>query len=440
MAGNKGRPGISECGPETAVDEIRFSAVSRLITPTCDTDLGASERTGAPLVIADQLELNAIALWMDGPDPIVFVTFDLLYVGETLTEAVVSALSGLPRENILVTASHTHSAPMTDHTKTGLGEVCQKYLDHVVCVVGDAMQDLLDPEARQFGALKVGDANADHSVNRRLFSRFRLSRQLGRSFNRVFMAPNPKGPRDELVTLLEVIGRDGLPRAVLWNYACHPVGLPFRDTISANYPGVVRTRLRHELGGDLVVGFLQGFSGDVRPEPTSHPNSVRNRLRRMVLGPVFGDFSPAEYEAWANSLADVVFRSHRAARSLTVGRIEVERLEVPASKVVLSSDLTLAFQRVSLGEKLVIVAVSAEMVVPFATEVRAKCNSRYVMPVGCIDTPFGYAVTEAMFLEGGYESGGFADYFSVGAVRSELPEVIQQGVLGVLPGGCHGDK
>ena len=74
------------------------------------------------------------------------------------------------------------------------------------------------------------------------------------------------------------------PIAVLWSYACHPVGFPARTRVSADFPGVVRRALRDAHGAELPVLFLQGFAGDVRPRETGATTRFTRRLAELVIG------------------------------------------------------------------------------------------------------------------------------------------------------------
>ncbi len=55
-------------------------------------------------------------------------------------------------------------------------------------------------------------------------------------------------------------------RAVLVNYACHPVVLgPRNRKISADYPGVTRKIVEESFGEDCMCIFIQGAGGDINP-------------------------------------------------------------------------------------------------------------------------------------------------------------------------------
>src|SRR5690606_5760642 len=113
-------------------------------------------------------------------------------------------------------------------------------------------------------SLTIGEQLAVYSVNRRLRKKVVVSRRP--RFNDVVNAPNPRGPTDEKVTTLVLVGEDGYPVALLWNYACHPVGGLVRNAVDGHFPTAVREQVRAEFDQPtLPILFFQGFSGDVRP-------------------------------------------------------------------------------------------------------------------------------------------------------------------------------
>ncbi|MCA9193404.1 MAG: neutral/alkaline non-lysosomal ceramidase N-terminal domain-containing protein [Planctomycetales bacterium] len=100
--------------------------------------------------------------------------------------------------------------------------------------------------------------------------------QLG--YNRLFQQGNysithfenpdhiPYGAVDTEVGVIRIDDADGRTRAVLVNYACHPVVLGPRNLkISADFPGVMRARVEEELGGNVKCFFFQSGAGDINP-------------------------------------------------------------------------------------------------------------------------------------------------------------------------------
>jgi hypothetical protein len=79
------------------------------------------------------------------------------------------------------------------------------------------------------------------------------------------MGPDPDGKYNPDLWVLDVEASDG--RCLLFSYGCHPVlvyGYAY-DSISADWPGACRNRLKDELGPDVQAQFIQGLAGNVRP-------------------------------------------------------------------------------------------------------------------------------------------------------------------------------
>lgn len=76
----------------------------------------------------------------------------------------------------------------------------------------------------------------------------------------------PYGTVDSQVGVIRVTDDEKKVRAVLVNYACHPVVLGPRNLqISSDYPGVTRDIIEADFGSDCMCLFVQAGAGDVNP-------------------------------------------------------------------------------------------------------------------------------------------------------------------------------
>ncbi len=76
----------------------------------------------------------------------------------------------------------------------------------------------------------------------------------------------PYGPVDPTVGIIRITDNTEKIRAVIVNYACHPVVLgPRNRKISADFPGVMRDEVEKEIGGDVECIFVQGGCGEINP-------------------------------------------------------------------------------------------------------------------------------------------------------------------------------
>jgi neutral ceramidase len=101
-----------------------------------------------------------------------------------------------------------------------------------------------------------------------------INRRRRNAKGKMSLAPNPNGFYNPDLWVLELRsakppgqGKEGIDRAVLFSYGCHPVivyGFAW-DGISAGYPGAARRALQAQLGDHIHCQFLQGLAGNVRP-------------------------------------------------------------------------------------------------------------------------------------------------------------------------------
>lgn len=407
------------------------SAGSADITPETPVPLAGSEiRTGVFRRVADRLEANVLVLKQDGP-PIVFVSVDLMFVGQELRAGVLGGLgAAVTDESLFFAASHTHFGPATDDRRPRLGRMDPRYLEQVSERVTGLVFSLLDGPLVPV-TITYAEGQANHAVNRRLRTPWHLSRR-GPLLDAVVGAPNPLGPRDESIHLLRVSRADGPALAVIWSYACHPVSFPRPLEVTAEYPGRARRRLREDLGPDLPVLFWQGFAGDIRPPELDLSTSLPRRVRRLVLGPRFGRFSGDEWERWAASLAArVAGIASSPSRRAVSGPIRARRVTRPLGDFVLgiSGGRQVAFHRVMLGKGLAAVGVAAEVVTEYGALVKSTFGGCITIPVGYIDEVYGYLPTARMLHEGGYEASWFLRPF---ALEGPLNPRIEQSCLEAL--------
>lgn len=393
---------------EAVTQEAMASCASVDITPTKPVPLaGYGERTGVFEGIADPLEANVMT-YRHGGKEVTLVAADLLYCGDELRTALQERLGMTASpECLFLSASHTHSAPMTQFGTPSIGVPDSNYVEFVAERITGAINSARQSFAP--AAVTYHRGVADHSMNRRL-KRVRIGRN-GAGY-RSDMGPNPEGERDEQISSLRISSKEGTLRAVIWSYACHPAISPEFNMVSADYPGVVRQRLR-QVYGKIPVLFLQGFSGDLRPPFRARVNGLKPLVLRICHGPRFGRPSLREWESWASSLSDCVQQALDAEGiKVAGGPLSTSRQTVvwPGVRWSSSRHRDLTFHVIALGE-VALVGIGAEVVARYR-DVAEKIFAGYkIFPVGCIDQIWAYLPADQMISEGGYEVGDFAPLF-----------------------------
>ena len=235
--------------------EIEFTPASGIIPGQILPDYAEGKRTPlmAHTAVITSHEVTSV-----------LVSVDILFVSLTFAERMRQAISaqyGVPRDNILIACTHTHTGCATD-TACWLSPLDPALVE----TVGDAILASVAKayDAREEAMLGAGITYEDRfSYNRVWYlSDGKLRSNPGYIGDALFL---PFGKVDQSVNVLRISGTDGTVRAFIVNYANHPDNHRGyeREKFSADYPGYLRIALQREFGEDVAVLFFNGTCGDV---------------------------------------------------------------------------------------------------------------------------------------------------------------------------------
>lgn len=193
---------------------------------------GFAARTTDTDVTHDPLEARAVAI---GETCLIVV--DATAVDAELCDEI-AALIGIPRAQVVVTATHTHSGPA--FVRGGIGDATLAFRDYVA--ERAAAAGLAARAARRPREVGYGDAGA-----------------------LPFATDRRRGGRPDAARLqvLHWSAAADAPEGWLLLYPCHPTVLgPDNVQLSADYPGAVRAALSEGRSGADVI-FATGCAGDV---------------------------------------------------------------------------------------------------------------------------------------------------------------------------------
>lgn len=225
-----------------------------------------TERTSDKLT--DKLHSRAIVL-DDGKMKIAFAIVDTCMMETKLIDeakALASKQCGIPVDRMMVSATHTHSAPAAmGCLGTRQDSKFAKFL------IPKIAESIIEANKRLQPA-RIGWSSVDdweHTHNRRWI---RLAGKevvdpFGNPTGRANMHPGylskdvvgPSGPVDPQLSVISIQTKDGKPLAVLANYSQHYFG---STPVSADYFGVFCNLIEKHLGGGMCA-MSQGTSGDL---------------------------------------------------------------------------------------------------------------------------------------------------------------------------------
>ncbi len=224
--------------------------------------------------VHDPLHARAVAL-SDGKTTIVLTVVDNCLIRRDVLDAakkIASEKTGIPTDRMMISATHTHTAPSTTASAGTEAEIAYRKL---------AIEGIAEAIIKANAALQPaqvgwgGDAVPDEVFNRRWFLKpgSMPANPFGDKTEIVKMNPrrdsnliSPAGPTDPEVSILSVRNAKGKPLALLGNYPLHYVGGIEKGKVSADYFGefsrLIGSRLRAE-EGEFVGLLSNGTSGDV---------------------------------------------------------------------------------------------------------------------------------------------------------------------------------
>jgi putative membrane-bound dehydrogenase-like protein len=230
---------------------------------------------GTASKVNDPLHARCLVL-DDGRMQLVFAIVDTCMLPRALTEEakkLASAKCGIPVSHMMISATHTHSAPAamgclgTRVDRDYAATLPEKIAEGIV----KAMQNL-QPAKIGWGAID----DWEHTHNRRWIRKpeRKVIDPFGQATGLANMHPGylsadvigPSGPVDPGLSLLAVNSLDGKPLAVLANYSQHYFG---SGAVSADYYGQFCKQMAKLLGqqgdgnGPFVCAISQGTSGDL---------------------------------------------------------------------------------------------------------------------------------------------------------------------------------
>ncbi len=207
--------------------------------------------------ILDDIEVNALAIEC-GDVKTIFMTVDHCGLVQEVTDLfrkVASEKTGVPAENIFISATHTHTAP--DISLSTDDVLVKEYTKFVERRIADAAKFALDDLKEAKMGFGQGSAKNVAFVRRYLMKDGSIKTNPGVNNPDIV---RPVGEIDDSVNVMR-FDRDGADTIVFVNFANHPdvVG---GSKISADWPGMLRKDVEKILDGTKCI-FFNGAQGDI---------------------------------------------------------------------------------------------------------------------------------------------------------------------------------
>ncbi len=395
------------------------------ITPDTPVRLSGYGNRAQPYEGVDErLFARAVALQSGEGPPMVLVSVDTIGFPGVLTTEIhkaVEELHGLPRANLAVTFTHSHTAPhigrglsnlfstpLSDDERSATEAYTDLVRDRVIEAVNGALESL-EP-----ARLHYAEGAAHFAVNRRV-----LQDGVWTGFG-----INAQGPVDHSLPVLKVTGANDELVAVLFNYACHctTFGGDY-NRVNGDWAGYAASYIEEAHEGAVALSTI-GCGADANPERDSaralqiaqaQGREISDEVARLLSGemteitePVRATYGFAGLPIDRPSVDEL--RGRLNDNSPQVRRHAEHMLEVHERMGRLPETYPMPIQVWRFADQFAMVFLGGEVCVDYAFRIKeelggddADAEALPVWVTAYANDVFGYVAPERMRSEGGYE-------------------------------------
>lgn len=282
------------------------------IMPEVPTHLsGGSDANRIHTGMLDRLYVTCIAITDASGQTVLIYTQDLQSTVGAVTDPVIAQVAketGVPAENILVAATHTHSAPTQQGSLPGVQEFKKIYANGMVYAAKAAMKD------RSAATVQAGSTKADGYV----FTRHYLMKDgtyAGSSYGNLqdLLIERHTYDADTTVQLVKFV-REGKKDIVMMNLGIHPTfnGSASLLNISADAPSPIREHI--EANSNSLVAYFMAPAGDQTADSRYAP--VKHGL---------------EYKEYGKKVGQIVVDALPTLKSVSDGSVELKNFTYTAT-------------------------------------------------------------------------------------------------------------
>ncbi|MCG8599105.1 MAG: hypothetical protein MI807_03090 [Verrucomicrobiales bacterium] len=405
-------------------------------------------RSGKSDYVHDPLHVRAVA-FQNGEGRAVIALMDAIGVGREMTDeakAIAAEKTGWSPEQMLVSGTHTHTAPKGGDSSPGRIAYEKTRKEGLAKALIEAIESI-EPAQVAFAS----DEEPTEVFNRRWYKeKGTMPKNPLGGYDKVKMNPGlndlvkPAGPTDPEVAIINVQTRKGKPLGLIANYALHYVGGVPRvidengreiGMASADYFGefarIMPARLRASGSENFVAMMTNGASGDI-----NNIDFYRNRPPRAPfeqIRVVAGKTADASYRAvgkirkydtspvvaMKQRLVSIRYRKppqediDRAIELMKLSSKERNEINSRTSSVAQNTlrfsepEMTeteeVIIQAVRIGDQ-AIVTMPFEVLVEIGLEIKEKSPFPHTMLIELANGGYGYLPPPHQHELGGYET------------------------------------
>ncbi|MDB4582336.1 neutral/alkaline non-lysosomal ceramidase N-terminal domain-containing protein [Draconibacterium sp.] len=236
---------------------VSFGSARVNITPQKPIHMSGYEARQTPSTgIHDELFACALC-FSDSKSKVLFITSDIISFSEELGTEIkqeINLKTGIPVENIFLTAAHNHGGPVVKAYEKNVSETVEEYVRELQTKI----VEIADQASEQIIPVRIGYGSGMCKMN--------INRRAKFADGSVWLGRNLDGPCDTEVSVLKIEDEKGELLSLFVNWPCHGTASGQENyEITGDWPGLAARYLNKKLGDDVVVAVTAGASGDINP-------------------------------------------------------------------------------------------------------------------------------------------------------------------------------
>lgn len=397
------------------------------VTPAYPIRLsGYNSRTTESEGVEQPLYAKAIAVREDADHaPVVLVSVDSIGVSADMTEAVAARLAAkhqVPRANVVVCATHTHTGPasakvahliLAPPTPAEHVATVERYTKELTAQLGDAAEAAI---------ADLRPARVEWAVGRVTFA---MNRRVLKDGHWTGFGDVPDGPVDHSLPALFVYepGAKAKLRGVLINYACHctTLGGKFMK-LHGDWAGAFGEQWEREHAGCTALVSI-GCGADANPAPRGDYQQAREHgaavarevasLLKAKKTPLAGPIATRR-ETFDLPLAELPTRAEFEQRTKQKGpiafhaKLNLERMDRGEQ---LPTAVPYSAQSWTFGNALAMVFLPGEVVVDYQLRLKRELDGKRLWVNAYSNDSPCYIASKRVLAEGGYEVDSSMYYY-----------------------------
>lgn len=312
---------------------IEFGLSRQNINPPMKMGLAGYFNTRIWTGVLDDLEVRVAAFRGEGKISFL-IQYDLIVCPPELFEIVRKRLndSGYSGSDLLVTATHCHTAP---EVRRGRGGFCAEYLDFAAEKTMEAVQESVAGLSECILSRKGSSSNAECCFNRRFWMKDGTVQTNPGKQNLDIV--RPEGEIDPEIPLFLLKNKEG--KSLLLASICNHADTTGGTLVSGDWPGWTRRIIESEMkSGDMMIPLI-GCSGDINHFDVTIPGDQTSPEEAERIGRSYA----SSIKQGMKSLTDCAVSFSGKSTSFQISSREIFPEELAEARAILEKYKDIAF-------------------------------------------------------------------------------------------------